>query len=148
MPDKILCFFYPSKAASVVTTCLQVQSLVEFFTQNFHQGFLAHLLPSAVVHLQAIGASAEFPVVSFPNMSLSVTKEVWLNLQETTFLPTFLLQQGFPSPEKVREMLITIIRQYINRFIICLPFHNLFPFNKLQLPLVLIKEQIVPVSDV
>ena len=80
-------------------------------------------------------------------MSLSITSAVWLNLQETIFLPTFLLQQGFP-PEKAREVLITIIRQYINRFIICLPFHNLFPFNKLQLPLVLITEQIVPVSDV
>jgi hypothetical protein len=45
-------------------------------------------------------------------------------LQETTFLPAFLLQQGFPA-ENAREMLIAIITQNIIRLIIIPSFLQL-----------------------
>ncbi len=66
-------FYYYSPIASAATVCLQGQFLGDFFAQNFHQFFLvqllAHLLPSAVLHLYALGKSSEPKVVNSPDIS-------------------------------------------------------------------------------
>ena len=117
----IILFIYPVEIA-----CLQGQFFLDFFTQNFHQGFLvllAHLLPPDVMHLNAFGETSVSSIFNVPDISFSDSTATWLNLQETEFLPAFFLQHDFP-PEKTREMLIAISKQNISCFIIFLPFQT------------------------